>query len=151
MPLAAVCHHRNHSRCQHHSHIVWWIVVCLHHLGRPQPSSLSSASSISLPPPSPLYCHAFLLLLCPFSVEAAYFSVSSPSPPKSPPPSPSPSYLHRILFDCCVLMVVVVVHRCIVSLSTHPPFRRSRRHLVRQPPTAVFHFLLEATSSSHPN
>ena len=64
---------------------------------------LSSASSISSPPPSPLYCHALLLLLHLFSVKATYFSASSPSPPASPPPSPSPSYLHRILFDCCVL------------------------------------------------
>ena len=54
---------RNHCRCQRHSQIVWWIVVCLHRRGRPQPSSSSSASSISLPPPSP------------FSVEAAYFLV----------------------------------------------------------------------------
>jgi len=36
-------------------------------------------------------------------------SVTSPSPPASPPPSPYPSYLHRILFDCCVLTVVVIV------------------------------------------
>ena len=77
---------------------------------RLSPSSWpTSASSISLPPPSPLYCCAFLLLLYPFSVKATYFSASSPSPPASPPPSPSPSYLHRILFDCCVLTVVVVV------------------------------------------
>ena len=150
-PLAAVCNHRNHSRCQRHSHIVWWIVVCLHHRGRPQPSSLSSASSISSPSPSPHYCYAFLLLLHPFSVEAAYFLASSPSPPASPPPSPSPSYLHHIMFDCCVLTFVVIVCRCLVSLLTHPPLRRSRRRLVRQPPTAIFHFLLEATSSSHPN
>ena len=59
--------------------------------------------------------------------------------------------LHRILFDCCVLTVVVVVRCCLVSLSTPPSLRRSRRRLVHQPPTAVFHFLLEATSSSHPN
>ena len=49
-------------------------------------------------------------------------------------------------------MVDVVVCRCLVSLSAPPPLRRSRRHLVRQLPTAVFHFcLLKATSSSHPN
>ena len=143
-PLAAVCHHHNHSRCQHHSHIFWWIVVCLHHRGRPQQSSSSSASSISLPPPSTLYCRAFLLLFYPFSVEAAYFSASSLSPPASPPPSPSPSYLHRILFDCCVLTVPCLSFDS-SSFSTEPPL------LVRQPFTAVFHFLLGATSSSHPN
>jgi hypothetical protein len=88
----------------------------------------------------------------PFSVKVAYFLVSSPSPPALPPPSPSPSYLHRILFDCCVLTIVVIACRCLVSLLTPPPFRWSRRHLVRQPPTAVFHFLiLKATSFSHPN
>jgi hypothetical protein len=89
----------------------------------------------------------------PFSVEAACFSTSSPSPPASPPLSPSPSYLHCILFDCCVLTVVVIVCRCLVSLSTPPPLLRSRRCLVHQSPTAVFHFLLKATSSSssHPN
>ena len=150
-PLAAVCHHRNYSRWQHHSHIVWCIVICLHHCGRPQPSSLSSASTISSPPPSPLYSRVFLLIFHPFSVKAAYFSVSSPSPPASPPLSPSPSYLHRILFDCCVLTVVVVVRWCLVLLSTPPPLRQSRRRHICQPPTAVFHFLLEATSSSHPN
>ena len=99
----------------------------------------------------PLLSHAFLLLLHPFSVEAANFLASSPLPPASPPPSPSPSYLHRILFDCCILTVVIVVRRCLVSLSTPPPLRRSRRRLVRQPPTAVLCFLLKATSSSHPN
>ena len=108
---------------------------------------------LSLPPPLPLYCHAFLLLLHPFSVEAAYFSASSPSPPVSPPLSPSPSYsyLHHILFDCCVLTVIIGACHCLVSLLTPPSLRRSHHCLVRQPPTAIFHFLLEATSSSHPN
>jgi hypothetical protein len=104
-----------------------------------------------LPPPSPLYCRAFLLLLYPFSVEATYFSAASPLPPASPSPSPSPSYLHRILFDCCVLAVAVVVRLCLISLLTPPPFRWSRRRLICQPPTAVFQFFLEAISSSHPN
>jgi hypothetical protein len=40
---------------------------------------------------------------------------------------------------------------CLVSHLTPPTFRWSRWSLVRHPPTAVFHFLLEATSSSHPN
>jgi hypothetical protein len=106
---------------------------------------------LSSPPPSPLYCHAFLLLLHPFSVKAAYFSASSPSPPVSPPLSLSPSYLHGILFDCCVLTVIIGACHCLVSLLTPPSLRRSHRRLVRQPPTAVFHFLLKATSSSHPN
>ena len=96
-------------------------------------------------PSSPIFCRGHVL----FDVVTVATSVAAP--PASPPPSPSPSYLHRILFDCCVLVVLVVVCCCLVSLSTPPPFRRSCRHLVRQPSTTVFHFLLEATSSSHPN
>ena len=41
-----------------------------------------------------------------------HFPLRSPSPL----PSPSSSYLHRILFDCCVLSVVVVVRCRVVSL-----------------------------------
>ena len=89
------------------------VVVSILHLL----ASSSTPLLACVPPPSPLYCHA------PFSVEAAYFSASSPSPPATPPPSPSPSYLHRILFDCCVLTVVVVVRCCLVSLSTPPPLQ----------------------------
>ena len=82
------------------------------HRGQQQPSSLSSASSISLPPPLPCYCHAFLLLLPPFSVADASFSVSSPSPH----PSSCSSYLNCILFDWCVLLAVFIVRCHVVSL-----------------------------------
>ena len=92
---------------------------------RLSPSSWpTSASSISL------HCRAFLLLLYPSSVEATYFLELSPSPPASPPPSLSPSYLHRILIDCCVLTMVVVVVQlpCLSfnssSISMEPPLPR---------------------------
>ena len=132
------------------------------------------ATSRCLPPPQPQSMSTPLshfLVDCCLSPSSwltttiiVVISILNPSPPPSPsivvrsssffthfPSRPmSPSYLHRILFDCCVLTVVVVVC-CLVSLLTPPPFRWSRRRLVRHPPTAVFHFLLEATSSSHPN
>ena len=116
----------------HHTIIV---VIGIHHLLASSFTPLLSC----IPPP-----------IHPFSVKAAYFSASSPSPPASPPPSPPPPYLHSVLFDCCVLRVIVVVRCCLVSFSTPPPCQRSRHCLVRQPPTAIFHFLLKATSSSHP-
>jgi hypothetical protein len=87
---------------------MWLIVVssavATRHCSRPQPSLLSSASSISSPPPSPLYCRAFLLLLPPFSIAVTVAATVSSS------------YLRRILFDCFVLSVVVVVRCRVVSL-----------------------------------
>jgi len=95
---------------------MWLIVVSsavvTHHCGGPQPSLSSSASSISSPLPLSLYCCAFLLLLPPFSVATASFLASSPSSPLSP----SSSYLHGILFDCCVFLVVAIDCRCVVFL-----------------------------------
>ena len=90
----------------------------------------------------PLLSHAFLLLLHPFSVETAYFSASSPSPP----PSRSPSYLHHILFDCCVLTIVVIVWLpCLSfessSFSMEPPPPRpstSHSHLPLPPRSHLF-------------
>jgi hypothetical protein len=95
---------------------MWFIVVSsavvTHHCGRPQPSLSSSAPAISLPPRLSLYCCAFLLLLPPFSVATASFLASSPLPPLSP----SSSYLHSIVFDCCVLLVVSIDCHCVVFL-----------------------------------
>ena len=89
---------------------MWLIVVSsavvTRHRGRPQPSSSSSASSITSPPPSPLYCRAFLLLLPPFSIAVTIAETVSVFL----------LHLHRILFDCCVLSVIVVVRCRVVSL-----------------------------------
>jgi hypothetical protein len=83
---------------------MWLIVVSsavvTRHHGQPQPSSSSSASSIT---PS---------IVVRSSSSFPHFPLRSPSPL----PSPSSSYLHRILFDCCVLSVVVVVHCHVVYL-----------------------------------
>ena len=94
-PLASVCHHHNHSRCQHHSHIDWWIIVADHnhyrcHQHPPSPRLLLHCSIVMRSSSS--FTH-FLL---------TYFSALSPSPPALPPPPPSPSYLHRILLLPCL-------------------------------------------------
>ena len=112
------------------------IVISILHL---LASSFTPILSCVPPPSLPIFCQGRVL-----------FSAVTSSP--SPPPSLSHSYLHCILFDFCVLtVIVVVVFLCLVYLLTPPPLWRSPRCLVRQPPTAVFHYLLEATSSSHPN
>jgi hypothetical protein len=106
---------------------MWLIVVSsavvTRHRGRPQPSSSSSASSITSPPPSPLYCCAFFLLL-------PHFPLRSPSPL----PSPSSSYLHRIMFDCCVLSCSLSC--CLPSPPQDP--RQHRRHTPQPPPPSSY-------------
>ena len=82
------------------------VAVVTLHCGPPQPSSSSSASSITSPPPSPLYCRAFLLLLPPFSIAVTIAETVSVFL----------LHLHRFLFDCCVLSVIVVVRCRVVSL-----------------------------------
>ena len=84
------------------------VVISILHL---LASSFTPLLSCFPPPSSPI-----------FRQGRIYFLALSLSPPASPPPYPSPSYLHRILFDCCVLMVGVVVRHCLVSLLTPPPF-----------------------------
>ncbi len=83
------------------------VVISILHL---LASSFTPLLSCVPPPSSPIFR------------QAAYFLALSPPPPASSPPSRSPSYLHRILFDFCVLTVVVIVRHCLVSLSTPPPF-----------------------------
>ena len=57
-------------------------------------------------PPLPLYCGAFHLLLPQFSVAAASFLMSSPSPP----PSTSSCYLHKFfLVVCCWSLSLFIV------------------------------------------
>ncbi len=62
-------------------------------------------------PPSPcLLLHPSIVVRS--SSSFPHFPLGS----SSPSPSPSSSYLHRILFDCCVLPVIVVVRPRVVSL-----------------------------------
>ena len=78
----------------------------------------SSASSISSPPPLPLYCRAFLLLLPPFSVAVTVVATVSIFS----------SYLHHILFDfmCCPSLSLFVVVLSPFSSSRSLKHRRHR-------------------------
>ena len=102
-------------------------------------------------PPSPC------LLLCPsIGVRSSSFFPHFPLWSPSPPPSPSSSYLHRILFDCCVLSVIVVVHPCVVSSLLLVTSRTLPGPSCVPPPSSpIFHrgrvlFGVVTTSSSKP-
>ena len=116
------------------------------------------ATSRCLPPPQPQSMSTPLshfLVDCCLSPSSwltttiiVVISILNPSPPPSPsivvrsssffthfPSRPmSPSYLHRILFDCCVLTVVVVVWLPCLSFDSSsfsmepPPPRPSSSH-----------------------